>query len=202
MRIGSATVGSWIGPRQRTVGLLRARPALDHRIDGLEVARVGRQRDRHLAGGQRRAGRRKVVLDVAGAALRVGRDRLDASARPRTRAGSTRTGRPTVCASTFRRPRCAIPITISCAPAAAAIPIDSSSIGTITSRPSSENCFWPRKLGADRARTPPTCDRRSSRHAAPRRQAAGGSGRTRSPGAATRAARGPRCSISYAIVPQ
>ena len=49
-----------------------------------------------------------------------------------------------MCTSTFRRPRCAIPITTSWAPASAASSIDSSSIGIIASRPSSENCFWPR----------------------------------------------------------
>ena len=54
-------------------------------------------------------------------------------------------GWPTVCASTFSRPRCAMPITTSCAPPDAASSTVSSSIGTITSRPSAENCFWPRK---------------------------------------------------------
>ena len=53
-------------------------------------------------------------------------------------------GRPTVCTSTFRRPRCAMPITTSWAPASAASSIASSSIGIIASSPSSENCFWPR----------------------------------------------------------
>src|SRR3712207_8182721 len=43
--------------------LLRARPADDDRVDGLEVARVRRQRDRDLAGRRlARPGRRQVVL--------------------------------------------------------------------------------------------------------------------------------------------
>ena len=48
------------------VGLLGAGPALDDGVDGLEVARV--RRDRHLdlaRGGDPRPGRRQVVLDVA-----------------------------------------------------------------------------------------------------------------------------------------
>ena len=53
-------------------------------------------------------------------------------------------GIPIVCASTFSRPRWAMPITTSCAPASDASSIVSSSIGIITSSPSSENCFWPR----------------------------------------------------------
>ncbi len=49
-------------------------------------------------------------------------------------------------ARTFSRPRCAIPMTTSCAPASAARSIASSSIGTRTSSPSIENCFWPRNV--------------------------------------------------------
>ena len=52
--------------------------------------------------------------------------------------------RPRLWASTFSRPRWAMPSTTSRAPAAAASWIISSSIGTVMSRPSIENCFWPR----------------------------------------------------------
>ena len=60
------------------VGLLGARPALDDGIDRLEVARVRRERDRHLARpGLAGPGRGEVVLDVARAALVVDDDRVD-----------------------------------------------------------------------------------------------------------------------------
>ena len=54
--------------------LVGAGAALDHRVDVLEVARVGRQRDRHAAARPRRVGAAGavVVLHVAGAALRRG----------------------------------------------------------------------------------------------------------------------------------
>ena len=52
--------------------------------------------------------------------------------------------RPRLWASTLSRPRCAMPSTTSRAPAVAASWIISSSIGTVMSRPSIENCFWPR----------------------------------------------------------
>ena len=55
------------------------------------------------------------------------------------------TSRPTVWASTLSRPRCAMPSTTRLAPSAAASSIASSSIGTMTSSPSMENCFCPRK---------------------------------------------------------
>ena len=62
----------------RAVGLLGARAALDDGVDGLEVARVRRERDRDLAGRRlARALGAEVVLDVAGAALGVGRDGLE-----------------------------------------------------------------------------------------------------------------------------
>ena len=61
----------------RAVGLLRARPALDHRVDGLEVARVGDERDRDLARlGLADALRAEVVLHVTGAALGTADDRI------------------------------------------------------------------------------------------------------------------------------
>ena len=60
------------------VGLLGAGPSLDDRIDRLEMARVGRERDRHLARlGLAGPGRGEVVLDVPGAALVVDDDRVD-----------------------------------------------------------------------------------------------------------------------------
>ena len=62
----------------RAVGLLGARPALDDRIDCLEVARVRGERDRDLAGlGLAGPGRGEVVLDVTGSALVVDDDRVD-----------------------------------------------------------------------------------------------------------------------------
>ena len=50
---------------------------------------------------------------------------------------------PTTCVRTLSRPRCAMPIRTSCAPLRAASSTASSSIGTRTSSPSIENCFWP-----------------------------------------------------------
>ena len=50
---------------------------------------------------------------------------------------------PKVLTRTFSRPRCAIPITVSCTPAAPAIWIRWSSIGIIVSPPSPEKRFWP-----------------------------------------------------------
>ena len=60
------------------VGLLRARPSLDDRIDRLEVARVGDERDRDVAGRRRaRPLGAEVVLDVAAASLLARDDGLD-----------------------------------------------------------------------------------------------------------------------------
>ena len=62
----------------RAVGLLGPGPALDDRVGRLEVARVGDDRDVDLAGRRHaRAGRRQVVLDVAGAAFRVDEERVE-----------------------------------------------------------------------------------------------------------------------------
>ena len=69
-------------------------------------------------------------------------------------------GIPIVCASTLRRPRCAIPITTSCAPPSEASSIVSSSIGIITSSPSSENCFCPRNRLRRKRSIPSTSQRR------------------------------------------
>ena len=62
----------------RAVRLLRPGTTLDHRVGGLEVARVRDDRHVDLAGwGHARAGRRKVVLHVARSALRVEQERID-----------------------------------------------------------------------------------------------------------------------------
>ena len=53
---------------------------------------------------------------------------------------------PTMLASTFSRPRCAMPITTSSRPAPAASSQSSSSSGMVVSPPSSENRFWPTYL--------------------------------------------------------
>ena len=100
---------------------------------------------------------------------------------------------PIVCASTLSRPRCAMPMTTSCAPASAASSIVSSSIGIITSSPSSENCFWPRNRLRRKRSIPSTSHRRRKSaffsSAVERLPVAA---RTRSPGAARRAAGGRR----------
>ena len=65
-------------PPARAVGLLGASGAHDDRVDGLEVARVRGERDLDLPRlGHARLGRREVVLDVAGAALGIGHERVD-----------------------------------------------------------------------------------------------------------------------------
>ena len=82
--------------------LVGARPALDHRVHVLEVARVRRQRDRHAAARVRRVGaaRAVVVLHVAGAAL--GRRGLDGDRLLALELGEDRGVRaPDVWASTF-----------------------------------------------------------------------------------------------------
>ena len=60
------------------VGLLRARPPFDDRVDRLEVARIGDERDRDVAGRRRpRPLRAEVVLDVSTASLLARDDGLD-----------------------------------------------------------------------------------------------------------------------------
>ena len=60
------------------VGLLRPRPSLHHRVDRLEVARVGDERDRDVAGRSRAdALSAEVVLDVAAAPLLGRHDGVD-----------------------------------------------------------------------------------------------------------------------------
>ena len=62
----------------RAVGLLRARPAFDDRVDGLEVARVRNDRDLDLTRSRHaRPRRRQVVLHVARPALGIGDDGVD-----------------------------------------------------------------------------------------------------------------------------
>ena len=78
IRIGSATPGSWTPGPRRAVGLLGPGTALDHRVDGLEMAGVRAERDRDLARrGLPHPFGPEVVLDVAGAAFRVGGDCVD-----------------------------------------------------------------------------------------------------------------------------
>src|SRR4029079_10206824 len=61
----------------RAIGLLRARPAFDDGIDGLEVARVRRTLALYLPRTRdARPRRREVVLDVAAASLRVDHERV------------------------------------------------------------------------------------------------------------------------------
>ncbi len=61
-----------------TVGLLGARTTFDHRVDGLEMARIRCKRDGDLArGGRPDSTGAEVVLDVAGAAFLRRDDRLD-----------------------------------------------------------------------------------------------------------------------------
>ena len=69
-------------------------------------------------------------------------------------------------ARTLSRPRCAIPITTSCAPPSAPSSIASSSIGTSASRPSIENCFWPMNARRRYVSNASTCARRSEQLAA------------------------------------
>ena len=63
---------------RRAVGLLCARASFHHRVDRLQVARVGSERDGDLAGLRRaRALGAEVVLDVSGAALLARDDGVD-----------------------------------------------------------------------------------------------------------------------------
>ena len=62
----------------RAVGLLGAGTTLDDRVCGLEVARIGHDRDVDLAGGgDARSRRGQVVLDVSRAALGIDDERID-----------------------------------------------------------------------------------------------------------------------------
>ena len=68
----------WVVGTRGVVGLVGASLALDHRVDGFEVARIRRKDhvDRATGGLPRRVGA-KVVLDVTGALLGVQIDRAD-----------------------------------------------------------------------------------------------------------------------------
>ena len=99
------------------LALQRARRALQHRIHELEVARIRDAADcapchRRRA---RASARAEMVLHVAGDARRV------ASACRRIRRIDCPTGFSRTCASTLMRPRCAMAITTSRAPRAAAL---------------------------------------------------------------------------------
>jgi hypothetical protein len=63
---------------------------------------------------------------------------------------------------TLSRPRWAMPMTTSCAPAAAASLITVSSTGTIASVPSREKRFWPKKALCRYFSKPSTWERRRS----------------------------------------
>ena len=78
MRIGSATARVVVALARRAVGLLGARPALDDRVDRLEVARIRRERHVNLTRARRAdALRAEVVLHVAAAAFFADDDGLD-----------------------------------------------------------------------------------------------------------------------------
>ena len=68
-----------VDPRTaRAIRLLGSSEALDHGVDGLEVARVRRHGHLDLAGrGEARLRRREVVLDVARASLGIGDESVD-----------------------------------------------------------------------------------------------------------------------------
>ena len=187
---------------RRAVGLLGARETLDHGVDGLEVARVRRERDLDLAGlREARLRRGEVVLHVPGPALRIRDERVD---------------RPLALElAQDRRVRAADRVREDVEPAAvrdadddlvraAAAPSStaSSSIGTSASRPSIENCFWPMNARRRYVSNASTWARRSR---SSRRSSAGSGFRKRPDSIAwrshTRSAWSEMCSISYAIVP-
>jgi hypothetical protein len=92
--------------------LLGAHLAEHHRIDDLEMRGVGRQRQVDLVAVELAVRRRaEMVLHVARALDFVG-----AKEPPLNSWKSARCGLPITCASTFRRPRWAMPITISFTP--------------------------------------------------------------------------------------
>ena len=95
--------------RPRRVPAARAMPD-DHRVHGLEVARVRHQRHEHLAARHRRAARRRGTSRRPSS-----RGRAAASARAIGSLNSARIcayGLSSTCASTFSRPRCAMPSSV------------------------------------------------------------------------------------------
>ena len=106
-------------------------------------------------------------------------------------------GRPMMCARTFRRPRWAMPITISCAPASAARLNDSSSIGTMHVEALDRELLLPEECAPQVVLE--AFDFGQLREHPPLlvlRERLTGTGRTRSPGEARRAPDGPRCARS------
>ena len=91
---GTTAAGSCASSRALRVGLVGARAALDHRVHELEVARVGRERDRDAAPRpwSRRCRWRRSGTSRRRCRPRARRSRPRASARPRTRRGSRRRG--------------------------------------------------------------------------------------------------------------
>ena len=106
-------------------------------------------------------------------------------------------GRPITCASTLSRPRCAMPITTSCAAGLggeAGSPRRASA--RARPRPRSRTASGRGKPCAGTSRAPPPPSAARAARASRPRRAARGSGRTRSPRAARRAPRGRRCARS------
>ena len=103
--------------RRARVCFARARPSHD-RVDRLEVRRVRGEREVDAAARARRA---VASRSPCGTSRRPSRTALSRARRPRTRRRSTRGDLPRMFASTFRRPRCAMPITTSRAPWRAAL---------------------------------------------------------------------------------
>ncbi len=198
-------VGVLVRVRALARGLRRARRALDDRRDVLQVARVGLEVHADRAA-RRPAGRCPACR--GGTSRRPCRPAGSsspprASRRPRTRRRSCRRSGPRLCASTFSRPRWAMPTTTSCPPCAADSWISSSSIGTVMSSPSIENWCWPRYA---------LCMKRSSASTSTSRlssvlRSSLVSGWRNAPDSMcsrshTRWRCEAMCSISYAIVPQ
>ena len=182
----------------RAVGLLGARPALDDRVDGLEVARVRGERDRDLARSASNASRRRRGGTSRRRCRPRGRRRRPrSSARPRTRAGSYSYGRP-------ERVREHVePAAVRHAEHDLVRAVLGGELDRLVEHRHEhvepldrELLLAEERACAGTARSPRP---RSGARAAPasrRARAAGGSGPTRSPGAARRAARGRRCARS------
>ena len=143
---GERPVGVVDALRRVVVGLRRSHLALDDRVDVLQVARVRGERDRDVAARVSRtpSAPRWYLTSPEPVSRSVG-DRLEHAlalelAQDRVRLAADGV-REDVEAAAVRH----ADDDIAFAPLAAASSIASSSIGTITSRPSMENCFWPRK---------------------------------------------------------
>ena len=119
--------------------LLGAHPAQGHGVDELQVARVEAQRQVHLAARERWSSRSCSPGDTSRRRGRLCR-------RESTSSNSRKICRgllPMMLASTFSRPRCAMPSTISSTPCSPAFSIARSSSGIRLSPPSSEKLLAP-----------------------------------------------------------